>query len=152
MIVEPRGAGRWMQMEQTNERTPATVAANKSEPKQAGEALQKWEWVERSVWTKSMLQRLEESQDQTKWFSLWDKVWAGDNLAQACLEVIRNKGSAGVDGQGTHELALKMPEITRQLQQELQSGVYKPLPVKRVWIDKLGTAEKRPLGVPTVIS
>jgi RNA-directed DNA polymerase len=124
------------------------VAAEKSEPKQAGEALQKWEWVERSVWTVSMLQRLEESQVQTKWFSLWDKVWAGDNLAQACLEVIRNKGSAGVDGQGTHELALKMPEITRQLQQELKSGVYKPLPVKRVWIDKLGSAEKRPLGVP----
>ena len=141
-----------MQMEQTNERTPAAVAAEKSEPKQAGEALQKWEWVERIVWTKRMLQRLEESQAQTKWFSLWDKVWAGDNLAQACLEVILNKGSAGVDGQGTHELALKMPEITRQLQQELQSGVYKPLPVKRVWIDKPGTAEKRPLGVPTMIS
>ena len=148
MIVELRGAGKWMQMEQTNERTPAAVAAEKSEPKQAGEAPQQWEWVERSVWTVSMLQRLEESQVQTKWFSLWDKVWAGDNLAQACLEVIRNKGSAGVDGQGTHELALKMPEITRQLQQELKSGVYKPLPVKRVWIDKLGSAEKRPLGVP----
>jgi len=137
-----------MQMERTNERIPATVAVKKNEPKQAGEAPQKWEWVERIVWTKRMLQRLEESQEQTVWFSLWDKVWDGDNLAQACLEVILNKGSAGVDGQSTHELSLKMPEITRQLQQELKSGVYKPLPVKRVWIDKLGSAEKRPLGVP----
>jgi len=137
-----------MQMEQTNERKPATVAAEKSEPKQAGETQEKWKWVERSVWTKSMLQRLEESQEQTKWFSLWDKVWAGDNLAQACLEVILNKGSAGVDGQSTHELSVKMPEITQELQRELKGGTYKPLPVKRTWIDKPGSVEKRPLGVP----
>src|SRR5512135_146206 len=97
-----------MQMEETNENKPATVAAKPSAPKQAGETQPQWNWVERSVWTKSMLQRLEGSQEQTVWFSLWDKVWAKENLAQAALEVILNEGSAGVDGQSTEEFALKL--------------------------------------------
>lgn len=132
---------------------PATVAANQCEPKQAGETHHdKWTWVERSVWTKSMLQRLDQSQDQTVWFSLWDKVWAEGNLSQACLEVILNKGSAGVDGQSTHEVAMEFNKVVDELQSELKSGSYNPLPAKRVWIDKPGSTEKRPLGVPTVDS
>jgi hypothetical protein len=43
-----------------------------------------------------MLNRLAGSQEQTVWFSLWDKVWNSDNLSQAMLEVILNGGSAGV--------------------------------------------------------
>lgn len=145
--VERRGAGEWMRMEQTNESKPAAVAGE-SQPKQAGETHDRWKWVEQSVWTRSMLQRLDKSQDQTVWFSLWDKVWNQDNLAQAALEVILNKGSAGVDGQSTQELALKLTGTIQKLQRELQSGSYEPLPVKRTWIDKPGTTEKRPLGVP----
>jgi RNA-directed DNA polymerase len=130
---------------------PATVAANPCEPKQAGEAHhEKWIWVERSVWTKSMLQRLDQSQDQTKWFSLWDKVWAEENLSQACLEVILNKGSAGVDGQSTHQIAREFNTAVEELQSELKSGSYKPLPAKRVWIEKIGSKDLRPLGVPAV--
>ena len=34
--------------------------------------------------------------------------------------------------------------------EQLKRGTYQPKPVKRVWIDKLGSAEKRPLGIPTV--
>jgi RNA-directed DNA polymerase len=37
-----------------------------------------------------------------------------------------------------------------QLGQELRAGQYRSQPVKRVWIPKAGSAEKRPLGVPTV--
>jgi RNA-directed DNA polymerase len=34
--------------------------------------------------------------------------------------------------------------------EHLKKGTYQPKPVKRVWIDKPGSAEKRPLGIPTV--
>ena len=91
-----------------------------------------------------MLQRLEQSQEQTVWFSLWDKVLAEDNLVQASLEVIGNEGSAGVDGQSVERFAREMQTEIRQLQNELRTGQYQPLPVKRVWIEKLGSTEKRP--------
>ena len=69
--------------EQTSKNKPAAVAgAGKARlfPKQAGETPDRWSWVERSVWTEHMLKRLAESQEQTVWFSLWDKVWNSDNL------------------------------------------------------------------------
>jgi RNA-directed DNA polymerase len=34
--------------------------------------------------------------------------------------------------------------------EQLKRGVYQPKSVKRVWIEKPGSAEKRPLGIPTV--
>ncbi|MGL5016707.1 MAG: reverse transcriptase domain-containing protein [Luteolibacter sp.] len=36
------------------------------------------------------------------------------------------------------------------MKEQLKRGIYQPKPVKRVWIDKPGSAEKRPLGIPTV--
>ena len=36
------------------------------------------------------------------------------------------------------------------MKEHLSKGTYQPKPVKRVWIDKPGSAEKRPLGIPTV--
>ena len=55
-------------------------------PRQAGETQDRWSWVERSVWTERMLRRLTQSQEQTVWYSLWDKVWQPANLDQAILE------------------------------------------------------------------
>jgi RNA-directed DNA polymerase len=111
---------------------------------------QPWGWVERSVWTERMLKRLEESQEQTVWFSLWDKVWSRDNLLQAAYEVIWNKGSAGVDRQTTAEFGQAMKEEIEKLAQELRTGTYRPLPAKRTWIEKLGSKDLRPLGIPAV--
>jgi len=121
-----------------------------TEPKQAEETQGRWGWVERRVWTDRMLQRLAQSQAQTVWYSLWDKVWAEGNLHQACLEVIIKRGSGGVDGQSTQQFQAEWGEQISRLQEELRQGLYRPLPVKRVWIDKLGSTEKRPLGVPAV--
>ena len=81
--------------EQTIENKPVSVAGagtTRLFPKQAGETTDRWSWVERSVWTERMLNRLAESQEQTVWFSLWDKVWNSDNLSQAMLEVTRTDG------------------------------------------------------------
>jgi RNA-directed DNA polymerase len=97
-----------------------------------------------------MLDRLAQSEEQTVWYSLWDKVWAKDNLDQAVLEVILNQGSAGVDGQTTTQLMKHWSETVAWLQQELCAGRYRPRPALRVWIDKLGSSDKRPLGIPVV--
>lgn len=120
-------------------------------PKQSKEAIPKSSgWVERSVWTDRMLERLEASQEQTVWYSLWDKVWNEDNLIQAAYEVIGNKGSAGVDGQNTEKFGQAIKEEVKRLQNELRRGTYQPLPAKRTWIGKLGSRELRPLGIPSV--
>jgi len=97
-----------------------------------------------------MLKRLETSQEQTVWYSLWDKVWQPDNLAQAIVEVIGNRGSAGVDGQTTQQFKADWTCQQERLQQELRSGRYRPQPARRAWIPKLGSAELRPLGIPAV--
>jgi len=97
-----------------------------------------------------MLKRLVESQEQTVWYSLWDKVWQTDNLDQAILGVILNRGSAGVDGQTTGQLKADWSQQRGQLQQELRGGHYRPHPARRAWIPKLGSTELRPLGIPAV--
>jgi RNA-directed DNA polymerase len=97
-----------------------------------------------------MLKRLEESQEQTVWYSLWDKVWQTDNLNQAILGVILNRGSAGMDGQSTGQFSRDWTRQSEQLQQELRTGSYRPQAARRVWIPKLGSTELRPLGIPAV--
>ena len=97
-----------------------------------------------------MLNRLESTQEQTVWWALWDKVCNPENLDAAILRVIVNHGSAGVDNQTTHQLAQDWDRNRNQLLEELRAGKYRPQPAKRVWIDKMGSKDKRPLGVPVV--
>jgi RNA-directed DNA polymerase len=97
-----------------------------------------------------MLERLAQSQAQTVWFSLWDKVWNQDNLDQSILKVILNKGGAGVDNYTTEGLKAEWPKQRDRLEEELKSGRYRPQPARRAWIPKLGSAELRPLGIPAV--
>ena len=138
--------------EQMTESEPARVGGtgNLDFPKQAGETPAPWAWVERSIWTERMLKRLVQSQEQTVWYSLWDKVWNPDNLDQAILGVVKNRGSAGVDGQTTTQLKLDWTQQRERLQQELRTGHYRPLPARRAWIPKPGSKERRPLGIPAV--
>ncbi len=97
-----------------------------------------------------MLERLAQSQEQTVWYSLWDKVWNKENLNQAILRVVLNKGGAGVDGYRTEQLAKEWGQQCDQLGAELKNGSYEPKPVRRAWIPKLGGSELRPLGIPAV--
>jgi RNA-directed DNA polymerase len=97
-----------------------------------------------------MLATLERGIEGGKWYSLIDKVWKEATLREAAEAVIRNKGAAGVDGQTTGLLQAQVEEIIWTLSRQLREERYLPKPVKRQWIPKLGTAEKRPLGIPVV--
>jgi RNA-directed DNA polymerase len=103
-----------------------------------------------AVWTERMLAALERGITGGKWHSLIDKVWEAGNLELAGWAVIRKDGSAGVDGESCKALAAHLSEITGSLSRQLREDRYVPQPVKRVWIPKPGTGEKRPLGVPVV--
>jgi RNA-directed DNA polymerase len=97
-----------------------------------------------------MLQTLETGVKGGKWFSLIDKVWKRENLGAAWFRAFVNKGSAGVDGQSVQQFTARLDSELNKLHRELREGSYVPLPVRRCWIPKLGSKEKRPLGIPAV--
>lgn len=125
---------------------PATVP----KAKQAGEIGSRWDWVERCVWTERMLTALEKGVKGGKWFSLIDKVSALDNLQRAFAKVKANDGAAGADHQTIEMFEKDRIKNLTVLSQQIKEGSYRPWPVRREWIDKPGSQEKRPLGIPTV--
>jgi RNA-directed DNA polymerase len=127
---------------------PAGVSAVRT--KQAGEIRSGWDWVERTVWTDRMLESLEKGVKGGVWFSLIDKVVRPSTLFAAWTLVKKNKGSAGSDHQNLESFESGLTENLRRLEEELCSGRYRPRPIRRVYIDKPGSKEKRPLGIPTV--
>lgn len=133
--------------DQQTETTPAAVAET---PKQAGEIRARWAWTEPSVWTERMLTALEEGVKGGKWFSLMDKVDRERTLWTAFLEVKANGGAAGVDHQTVEDFEHDLRRNLKRLSEQLREGRYRPQAVRRVWIPKPGSREKRPLGVPTV--
>ena len=98
-----------------------------------------------------MLTRLasRESADRV-WFRLWDKTFMPANLHRAFEKVWRNGGSAGADAQTTAHFARRAEEELQRLHEQLRGGTYRPQPVRRAWIAKPGSKEKRPLGIPAV--
>lgn len=128
---------------------PARVPNHQA--KQAGETrCQNWDWVERSIWTTRMLEALEKGVKGGYWFSLIDKVIRPATLHAAWAMVKANKGGAGSDHQSLDAFESKLMENLHILEKELREGTYRPRPIKRVYIDKPGTKEKRPLGIPAV--
>lgn len=97
-----------------------------------------------------MLTALEQGVKGGKWFSLIDKVYAPANLSQAYTRVAANGGAAGVDHQTVQMYERQLKANQEKLATQLKDGSYHPQAVRRVWIDKPGGKEKRPLGIPTV--
>jgi group II intron reverse transcriptase/maturase len=81
---------------------------------------------------------------------LLESVVSVPNLAQALLNVARNKGAAGVDGRSVDEVLGVAPKLLRQLRGELLAGTYRPGNIRRVWIPKPGGGQ-RGLGIPNVV-
>jgi RNA-directed DNA polymerase len=116
----------------------------------AGDITLGWKWVERSVWTDRMLMALEQGVKGGRWYSLMDKVWSEANLLSSWMAVAQNDGAAGVDRQSIAGFRSHSGRELERLSQELRSDRYERQPARRVWIDKLGSKEKRPLGIPCV--
>lgn len=133
--------------DRTTEEKPAGVPGKAT---QAGEIRDRWAWVEPSVWTERMLTALERGVKGGKWFSLMDKVYALPNLRAAFRKVKSNGGAAGVDHQTIEMFELHLEENLEKLSQSLRDGSYRPQAIRREWIPKPGSKEKRPLGIPTV--
>jgi RNA-directed DNA polymerase len=128
------------------EARPTTVP----EAKQVGEVRARWAWTEPCIWTERMLTALEVGVKGDKWFSLIDKVSRPSLLLRAFEQVKKNGGAAGVDHQTIAMYEQRMEQHTEYLARTLREGSYQPAAVRREWIPKPGSREKRPLGIPTV--
>ena len=118
--------------------------------KQVEEDLWQRHKAERGVWSEPMLVALERGLKGKKWFSLIDKVARPDVLQLAWEKVKFNAGACGVDGITIGRFGKDSQNRLLAVKEHLDKGTYQPKPVKRVWIEKPGSAEKRPLGIPTV--
>jgi RNA-directed DNA polymerase len=134
----------------TEGRSESKPAGVPEAAKQAGEIWARWDWVEPSVWTERMLTALEKGVKGGKWFSLVDKVYALATLRSAFTKVKANRGAAGVDHQTIEMFDAHREANLEKLSQLLREGKYQPQAVRRHWIPKPGSKEKRPLGIPTV--
>src|SRR5216117_2229315 len=118
--------------------------------KQVGEVQARWAWTEPTVWTERMLTALEVGVKEGIWFSLIDKVYKPRNLRAAFAKVKANQGAAGVDHQTIEMFEAILETNLTRVSQQLADGSYRPQAVRRQWIAKPGSSEKRPLGIPTV--
>lgn len=102
------------------------------------------------VWTERMLTALVTGLKGNRWFRLIDKVYRFETLVAAWEKVRSNAGGSGVDGITVKRFEKTCLDGLLVLKKQLQEASYQPRPVKRVWIPKPGSSEKRPLGVPVV--
>lgn len=134
-------------MSTPREATPPPVPAR---DKQGGEADRRPAGAEPGVWSERMLAALARGVKGNQWFSLIDKVYADRTLELAWAKVRANAGGSGVDRITVARFAQDCPRGLLDLKEQLRTASYQPRPVKRVWIPKPGTNQKRPLGIPTV--
>lgn len=131
----------------TQERTGTEVLET---AKQVSDVRARWAWSEPAVWTDRMLSALEKGVKGGVWFSLIDKVYSAGNLSAAAQKVIVNKGAPGVDNVTVGQYKRFQGEYLARLSDSLREGTYTPKAIKRRYIPKPGSAEKRPLGIPCV--
>jgi group II intron reverse transcriptase/maturase len=64
-------------------------------------------------------------------------------------ELTRKDGARGIDGVGAREYEKNLWENLKNLLDRFKSGEYRAPAVRRVYIPKAGSTEKRPIGIPT---
>ncbi len=97
-----------------------------------------------------MLTTLAEGVRGGKWYSLMDKVHAERTLRAAFARVKANQGASGVDHVTVEMFETELDDNLGRLGEELRTGKYRPQAIRRHYIPKPGSREKRPLGIPTV--
>jgi len=65
-----------------------------------------------------------------------------------CHQELPNKKATGVNGTTKEQYSENMEENIRDLVCRLKSKSYRPVPVRRMYIPKLNSNKKRPLGIP----
>lgn len=81
---------------------------------------------------------------------LMEEVLSKENMSKAMKRVEQNQGAAGIDDMTVGELKGYLKQEWPRIRGELLDGRYKPKPVRRVMIPKVGGGE-RALGIPTVV-
>lgn len=136
-------------MKETRTEQQALFAVSRT-TKREREVDARWAWTEPAVWTERMVDALERGVKGGKWHSLIDKVWAERTLSAAWRRVEGNGGSNGVDGERIRDFRRQAEKNLAMISQRLQSNQYEPMAIRRVYIQKLGSRELRPLGIPTI--
>jgi group II intron reverse transcriptase/maturase len=97
------------------------------------------------------LYRKSKQDKDTRFYSLYDKVWRTDVLWEAWQHVKANKGAPGVDGKAIEEIVETGQEaaMIKKLQEALREKRYQFAPVRLVEIPK-PKGGSRPLGIATV--
>ena len=85
-----------------------------------------------------------------QWYSLMDKVHPERTLDAAFSRVAANEGAAGVDHVTVAMFETDLDEKPEATQRHLRNGTYRPQAIRRHYIPKPGSQERRPLGIPTV--
>jgi len=81
---------------------------------------------------------------------MMERICESRNVERAVKQVTRNKGSSGIDGMKTVELAGYLTVNWLEIKKQLLTGEYKPKPVRRVEIPKRDGGVRK-LGIPTVL-
>ncbi len=86
-----------------------------------------------------------------RFHALYDKLSRSDVLERAWGQVRRNGGAAGIDRTTLADVEqYGSDQLLAELAADLRAERYRPLPGRRVWIPKPGSAERRPLSIPAV--
>lgn len=79
---------------------------------------------------------------------LIEQITSARNLTEACKEVVKNKGAAGVDRMGVKELKQHLDGHRDELARKLRNCEYLPQPIRGKEIPK-SNGKMRLLGIPT---
>jgi len=97
-----------------------------------------------------MLAALQQGVKGGRWHSLIDKLYPVATLRAGFAAVKSNRGAAGVDHVSIERYASDLDANLARLSESLRSGTYRPRAIRRHYIPKPGSQEKRPLGIPTI--
>src|SRR5664279_5463073 len=115
-----------------------------------GECLMANDTRDRTRELQHKLYRAAKESPTRRFHALYDKVHRADVLGRAWSEVAANGGAPGVDGVSITQVQEQgVEDFLDTLRVELETGCYRPLPVRRVTIPK-ASGGTRNLGVPAV--
>src|SRR6266542_1438786 len=97
------------------------------------------------------LYRAAKADPERRFHALYDKVHRRDVLGRAWESVRANRGAAGTDRVTlAHVERYGIDRLLDDLAVDIRGGRWRPLPARRVFIPKPGSAERRPLSIPAV--